>query len=333
MTLDLTRAEVRDYIVEAVDKILSSANIEYVKWDYNRHISDAFSPSLKDQGEFFHRYILGLYDVLRRIFAEKHPEVLLEGCSSGGNRFDLGMLCFAPQIWTSDDTDAAERLEIQRGMYCFYPPSSISNHVSMCPNAQTLRSVALSTRFNVACFGVLGYELDFGELTPEERRQIARQIQFYKKHRNMLQFGRFSRYFPRRGQRESWQMRGKKTVIAGIYNLSYQAAPGADVLKVLEAKKGKRYRIRSVRQHLRIGRFGGLIKHVAPVKLKADGFVLRLADRHFAMTDGQEDYTCSGEALRAGIPLAMQYSGTGYNPDLRILSDWGSSLYVAEEIE
>ena len=332
MVLDLTRAEVRDYIVEAVDKILSSANIEYVKWDYNRHISDAFSPKLADQGEFFHRYILGLYDVLRRIFTEKHPNVLLEGCSSGGNRFDLGMLCFAPQIWTSDDTDAAERLEIQRGMYCFYPPSSISNHVSMCPNAQTLRNVALSTRFNVAAFGVLGYELDFGELTPEERRQIARQIQFYKKHRNMLQFGRFSRYFPKRGQRESWQMRGKKTVIAGIYNLSYHAAPAADVLKVLEAKMGKRYRIRSVRQHLRIGRFGGLIKHVAPVKLKADGFVLRLADRHFAMTDGQEDYTCSGEALRAGIPLAMQYSGTGYSPDLRILGDWGSSLYVVEEM-
>ena len=106
----------------------------------------------------------------------------------------------------------------------------------------------------------------------------------------------------------------------------------ADVLKVLEAKKGKRYRIRSVWQHLRIGRFGGLIKHVAPVKLKADGFVLRLADRHFAMTDGQEDYTCSGEALRAGIPLAMQYSGTGYSPDLRILGDWGSSLYVVEEM-
>jgi alpha-galactosidase len=117
-----------------------------------------------------------------------------------------------------------------------------------------------------------------------------------------------------------------------MYNLTYQAVPGADVLKVLSAKKGKRYRIRSVKQYLRIGRFGGLIKHVAPVKLRADGFVLRLADRHFAMTDGQEDYTCSGEALRAGIPLAMQYSGTGYSPDLRILGDWGSSLYVVEEM-
>jgi alpha-galactosidase len=333
LVLDLTRPEVRDYIVDAVDRILCSANITYVKWDYNRHISDGFSVGLQDQGEFFHRYILGLYEVLRRIFQEKHPGVLLEGCSSGGNRFDLGMLCFAPQIWTSDDTDAAQRLEIQRGMYCFYPPSCISNHVSMCPNAQTLRTTALSTRFNVACFGVLGYELDFAELTPEERRQVARQIEFYKKHRKMLQFGRFSRYFPKRGQRESWQMAGRKTVIAGIYNLRYEAVPPADILKVLDAKKGKIYRLRSVKQSLRIARFGGLIKHVSPVKLRADGCLLRFADRYFAMTDGQEDYTCSGEALRAGISLAMQYSGTGYNPDLRILGDWGSSLYIAEEME
>lgn len=333
LVLDLTRPEVREYIVDSVDRVLCSANITYVKWDYNRHISDVFSPALSQQGQFFHRYILGLYDILRRLFREKHPDILLEGCSSGGNRFDLGMLTFAPQIWTSDDTDATERLQIQRGMYCFYPPSCISNHVSMCPNVQTLRTTALSTRFNVACFGVLGYELDFSELTPEERRQVAGQIQFYKKHRNMLQFGRFHRYFPKRGQRESWQITGKKTIIAGIYNLRYDAIPTPDTLKILSAKKGKRYRLRSIRQYLRISRFGGLIKHVSPVKLRADGLVLRLADRHFAMTDGQEDYTCSGEALRAGIPLAMQYSGTGYSPDLRILGDWGSSLYVAEEME
>jgi alpha-galactosidase len=201
----------------------------------------------------------------------------------------------------------------------------------MCPNAQTLRSVALSTRFNVACFGVLGYELDFGELTPEERRQIARQIQFYKKHRNMLQFGRFSRYFPRRGQRESWQMRGKKTVIAGIYNLSYQAAPGADVLKVLEAKKGKRYRIRSVRQHLRIGRFGGLIKHVAPVSLNPNGAVLRTADRHYTMEDGGQKLTASGCALTSCWPLPQRFTGAGYDKSMRVQGDFGSCVFKIEE--
>ena len=331
LTLDLTRAEVRDYIVDSVDKVLRSANIEYVKWDYNRHISDAFGSTLQNQGEFFHRYILGLYDVLRRIFKEKYPHILLESCSSGGNRFDLGMLCFSPQVWTSDDTDAMERLDIQRGMYCFYPPSSISCHVSMCPNAQTLRNVPLSTRFNVAAFGVMGYELDFGELTPEERRQIKAQIEFYKTYRHTFQFGRFSRYFPKPGQRESWQMAGNEEILAAIYNLSYHAIPTRDTLRILEAKPGKVYRMKSVPQKLRINRFGGLIKHVVPIHLRADGPVLRFADRHFAMTDGPEDYTCSGETLRSGVNLAMQYSGTGYSKELRITGDFGSSLYVVRE--
>ena len=332
MVLDLTRPEVRDYIVGALDAVLSSANIEYVKWDYNRHISDMYSTSLSNQGEFFHRYILGLYEVLRRIFCEKHPKVLLESCSSGGNRFDLGMLCFSPQIWTSDDTDAAERLAIQQGMYCFYPPSTISNHVSMTPNQQTLRTIALSSRFNVAAFGVLGYELDFGELTPNERKQIKAQIAFYKAHRATLQYGHYAHYFPRPGERVSWQMEKGDETIAAIYNLFYYTAPPRDVLRILSAKSGKRYTMKSVKQSLRIARFGSLIKHVSPVAVNSEGVLMRFVDRHFAMTDGQEEYTCSGEAMQAGIPLAMQYSGTGYNPNIRILGDWGSTLYTVTEI-
>lgn len=331
LVLDLTREEVRNYLVGTICKLMHSGKIEYIKWDYNRHISDMYSAGLADQGEFFHRYILGLYDVLHRIFRKKYPTVLLEGCSSGGNRFDLGWLCFAPQIWTSDDTDGRERLEIQRGISCFYPPSTMSNHVSMTPNQQTLRSVPLSTRFNVAAFGVLGYELDFGELTPEERRQIKQQIRFYKEHRQTLQFGKFSRYFPKAGSRESWQMAGEAEIIAGIYNLSYEAAPPRDVLRILDAQKGKRYCFRSVRQQLQISRFGGLVKHILPVKLRSDGKIMEVADRHFSLTDGQEKYICSGESLKSGVHLAMQYSGTGYDPNIRILGDFGSSLYWIEE--
>jgi alpha-galactosidase len=241
------------------------------------------------------------------------------------------MLCYSPQVWTSDDTDARERLDIQRGMYCFYPPSSISCHVSMCPNQQTLRTAPLATRFNVAAFGVLGYELDFGELTPQERQVIKKQIAFYKAHRNTFQYGRFSRYFPKRGQRESWQAAGDGEILASLYNLTYHAIPSRDTLRVLEAKAGKRYRVQSVEQTPRIGSFGGLIKHVLPVKLKADGGIVRFADRHFAMTDGKESYDCSGEALQSGIGLAMQYTGTGYSKELRLTADWGSTLYIARE--
>ena len=333
LVLDLTRQEVRDYIVDSVDAVLKSAHIEYVKWDYNRHISDMYSPTLKNQGEFFHRYILGLYEVLRRIFCEKHPEVLLESCSSGGNRFDLGMLCYSPQIWTSDDTDSLERLDIQRGIFTFYPQSTMSAHVSMTPNQQTLRSAPLSTRFNVAVFGVLGYELDFGELTPNERKQIKEQIAFYKANRALFQYGRLRRYFPKEGERESWQMEKDGKIVAAIYNLTYHTSPGRDILRVLGAETGKTYEMKTVRQYLRIGRFGSLVKHISPVNIRSDGAIMRFIDRHFAMVDGEEHYTCSGEALKVGIPLAMQYSGTGYNPHIRVLGDFGSTMYTYTVVE
>ncbi len=331
LVLDLTRIEVRDYIVDAVSGVLDSAKIEYVKWDYNRHISDMYSTSLKNQGELFHRYILGLYEILRRIFKEKHPEVLLESCSSGGNRFDLGMLCYSPQIWTSDDTDAMERLDIQRGVYTFYPQSTVSAHVSMTPNQQTLRSVPLPTRFNVAAFGILGFELDFGELTPDERREIGRQIEYYKAHRATLQYGRLARYFPS-GERESWQIKGDGEILAAIYNLSYHSSPARDNLRILGAEKGKTYTVKSKPQPLRLGRFGSLIKHISPVSVKSDGALMRFVDRHFSMKDGEENYECSGEALRHGINLAMQYSGTGYDTRLRMLGDFGSTLYTVTEL-
>ena len=332
LVLDLTRADVRDYIVNALDAVLSSAPIDYVKWDYNRHISDMYSLTLKNQGEFFHRYILGLYEVLDRIFCQKHPRVLLEGCSSGGNRFDLGMLCYSPQIWTSDDTDARERIDIQRGILCFYPPSTVSNHVSMTPNQQTLRDAPLSTRFNVATFGVLGYELDFGELTPEERKQIKRQIAFYKAHRKTLQYGRFSRYDPAQ-DRESWQIERGDECVAAIYNLEYHTSPARDTLRVLSAKADKTYTVKTVEQRLRISRFGALIKHVSPVSVKADGALMRFVNKHFSMKDGEESYICSGQGLMSGIPLSMQYSGTGYHSSLRILGDWGSTLYLIQPIK
>lgn len=332
LVLDLTRADVRDYIVNALDAVLSSAPISYVKWDYNRHISDMYSASLQNQGEFFHRYVLGLYEVLDRIFCQKHPKILLESCSSGGNRFDLGMLCYSPQIWTSDDTDARERIDIQKGVYCFYPPSAVSCHVSMTPNQQTLRDAPLSSRFNVATFGVLGYELDFGELTYEERKQIKKQIAFYKSHRKTLQYGRFARHDAGEG-REAWQISRDGECIAAIYNLEYHTSPARDTLRVLGAEKEATYRMQTVTQRLKIARFGSLIKHVFPITLKADGAILRFVNSHFSMKDGEESYTVSGEGLQQGIPLSMQYSGTGYHTSLRILGDFGSTLYLIQKIE
>ena len=333
LVLDLTRKEVREYIVESVDRVLRGANIEYVKWDYNRHISDMYSSTLVQQGEFFHRYILGLYEVLDEIFNKRHPKILFESCSSGGNRFDLGMLCYSPQIWTSDNTDPIERLDIQGGIYNFYPQSTVSAHVSMAPHAQTLRDTPISTRFNVAAFGVLGYELDLSELTPAEMRQIKKQIEFYKANRRVFQYGSLKKVKLKNADEISWQITKDGTTMAGLYQKYKTACPGRDSLVVPHLQADKLYSVTSNEQYLRISRFGGLIKHITPVHLKPDGFILRTANKYFAMKDGAESYTASGAALREGINLAMQYEGSGYDPNLRILGDFGSSLYIIKEID
>jgi len=331
LVLDLTRPEVRKYIIDSVDKVLSGANIEYVKWDYNRHISDMYSATLKQQGEFFHRYILGLYEVLEEIFHKRHPEILFESCSSGGNRFDLGMLCYSPQIWTSDNTDPIERLDIQGGIYNFYPQSTVSAHVSMAPHAQTLRDTPIQTRFNVAAFGVLGYELDFSELTPEERRQVKEQISYYKLHRRTFQYGQLKKVKLKNPEQISWQISDKDNTFAAIYQKCKESCPGRDRLDVPGLDPEKIYTVESRDQFLRISRFGGLIKHITPIHLKPDGFILRTVNKYFAMKDGKENYTASGAELEEGINLAMQYEGSGYDPNLRILGDFGSSLYLIKE--
>ncbi len=331
LVLDLTRKDVRDYIIHSVDKVLSGANIEYVKWDYNRHISDMYSATLKQQGEFFHRYIIGLYEVLREIFHVRHKNILFESCSSGGNRFDLGMLCYSPQIWTSDDTDPIERLDIQGGIYNFYPQSTVSAHVSMAPHSQTLRETPIDTRFNVAAFGVLGYELDFGELTPAEREQVKKQIAFYKSHRRAFQYGKLKKVKLKNPEQISWQITHEGKTLAALYQKCKPSAPDRDRLDVPGLDPDKLYTVESREQYLRIKGFGGLIKHITPVRLNAEGFILRTVDRHFAMKNGAESYTASGAMLSEGINLAMQYSASGYDPNLRILSDFGSSLYVIKE--
>ena len=332
MVLDLTRAEVREYIVDAVDSILNSANIEYVKWDYNRHISDMYSAKLENQGEFYHRYIMGLYEVLDKIFHQKHPNILFESCSSGGNRFDLGMLCYSPQIWTSDDTDPIERLDIQGGVFNFYPPSCVSAHVSMSPNAQTLRNTPISTRFNVASFGVLGYELDFAELTPDELRQVKEQIEFYKAHRRTFQYGKFEFVHVDNPNQISWQTTGDGEIIAGLFQKKTCAFPYRDRLVIPSANPDKEYSVECVKQYLRVKTFGSLIHHILPVRLNADGLIIRTADKLYSLTDGHETYTCYGDILNFGMNLEMQYEGTGYNEKIRLLGDFGSNLYLIKEI-
>lgn len=332
LLLDLTRQEVRDYIVESVGRTLDSARISYVKWDMNRHMSDAYSPLLSNQGEFSHRYIMGLYEVLGRIFTPR-PHILLESCSSGGNRFDLGMLCYSPQIWASDDTDPIERLDIQGGLSYLYPQSTMGAHVSAAPHQQTLRDTPLSTRFNVAAFGVLGYELELKYMTKAELKELRDQIAFYKKHRKMLQYGRFYRFDEHKANKLHWQVSSKdgKEHVVGCFQKLCTASEGYDMLSVHGLEPSARYHLVCKRQSLFVKRLGGLVKHVMPLELDPDGFVLRTANKFFTMPDGAEDFVASGAALMSGVGLNNQFLGTGYNERLHMLGDFGSALYTIKK--
>ncbi|MBQ2278132.1 MAG: alpha-galactosidase, partial [Clostridia bacterium] len=188
--LDMTREDVRDYLFDVMSGVLSSANIAYVKWDFNRNLTEAASATLSAdrQGEMFHRYVLGLYDLLDRI-TTAFPKLLLEGCSSGGGRYDPAMLYYSPQYWTSDDTDAMERLNIQLGTSFVYPASSMSCHVSASPNHQTGRQTSFVTRGNVAMAGAFGYELDLTKLTDEEKELMSKQVDAYHRYYNVINQG------------------------------------------------------------------------------------------------------------------------------------------------
>ena len=331
LLLDLTRKEVRDYIVENVGKTLDSAKISYVKWDMNRHMSDAYSPALSNQGEFAHRYIIGLYEVLDRVFTPRR-HILFESCSSGGNRFDLGMLCYSPQIWASDDTDPVERLNIQSGLSYLYPQSTMGAHVSAAPHQQTLRDTPLSTRFNVAAFGVLGYELELKYMTHAELRELRGQIEFYKAHRKTFQFGRFYRFDERKDNKVHWQVssRDGKEHIVGHFQKLCTASEGPDALCVHDLEPKAKYHLSCKRQSLFIKRLGGLVKHVMPIELDPDGLILRTANKFITMPDGEEDFTASGAALMSGVGLNNQFLGTGYNDKIHMFGDFGSAVYTIE---
>lgn len=329
LVLDLTNPEVRDYIVRSVGGVLDGADIRYVKWDMNRHISDAYSPCLSEQGRFHHAYILGLYDVLRRIFGPR-PHILLESCSSGGNRFDLGMLCFSPQIWVSDDTDPIERLSIQQGLSYLYPLSTMGAHVSDAPHQQTLRDTPLPTRFHAAAFGCLGYEMDLRLLSPAEKREIRSQIAFYRAHARTLQFGRFYRGVPERDGQVRWTcvaQDGSEAVTA-LFQIRAHASPPFDRLRVPGLSPEAAYLVTTRPQHIAIRRFGGLVKHLLPFSPRPDGLLLRIANRLYALPDCVEEYRVHGDALASGILLNNQFTGSYYNRQTRLLGDYGSNLYL-----
>lgn len=192
LVLDFSRKEVVDYIYDSITKVIESGNIEYIKWDMNRSIANVYSSEDKYQGNVYYDYVLGLYDFLERL-NKNYPDILIEGCSGGGGRFDAGMLYYTPQIWCSDNTDAIDRTKIQYGTSFVYPVSAVGAHVSAVPNHQTGRSVSIDTRGVVAMSGSFGYELDLGKVSEAEKNTIKEQIKTFKKEAELIHNGLYYR--------------------------------------------------------------------------------------------------------------------------------------------
>lgn len=229
LVLDYSRSDVREYIYNTLSGILSSVPISYIKWDMNRYLTEIGSASSapEHQSEIAHRYVLGLYELLERL-TSTFPNILFENCSSGGGRFDPGMLYYMPQTWTSDDTDAVERLKIQYGTSLVYPVSSIGAHVSAVPNHQVQRMTSLQMRGDVAMSGNFGYELDLTRFTEEEKRIVKRQVNDYKAIRGLVQQGDLYRLLsPFEGNEAAWMFVSADHTEAIVYYFRILAVPNA----------------------------------------------------------------------------------------------------------
>lgn len=346
--LDLTNEDVQEYIIESMTKVFGSADISYVKWDMNRTFTDIYSKNLpKDrQGEVLHRYYIGLYRCMKEL-TKRFPDILFEGCSAGGNRFDLGILSYFPQIWASDDTDALCRSEIQNNYSYGYPMSTVSAHVSGCPNHQTLRTTSLQTRFNVAAFGVCGYECNFSDMKKEEMEEITEQIKLYKEWREVLQFGDF--------------YRGKNYDVGESNYAGALSASTANELSFTCVSKDKTKAVGLLMQRLvipnspfhkyvakgllpdakyhfynrelkyNIKGFGDLVNTASPIHIKQDSMLHNIVSKFVKMDGEKEEYTLTGEMLmNAGVKLKQAFSATGYSDEVRYYPDFASRIYFMD---
>lgn len=342
--LDLTRAEVQDFIIEKMTQVFSLANITYVKWDMNRNFSDYYSAALsvEQQGEVMHRYQIGLYRCMKEL-TKRFPDILFEGCSSGGNRFDLGILCYFPQIWASDDTDGVQRCEIQTGYSYGYPLSVVSAHVSACPNHQTLRVTPLETRFHVAMFGVLGYECNLCDMKQEERDAIKGQIALYKKWREVLQTGRFYRgrignsakvldYSSQRVTEWTCVSRDKKQAVGFIMQNLCMPNVHTEYYQPTGLDEEVWYHFTNHYQKFNIKDFGDLVNMISPIHIKQESVLHNIIAKFIKLDSEVEDTYAYGDLLmNHGVKLKQAFGGTGYSKEVRTFQDFASRIYFMEE--
>ncbi|MCC8025624.1 MAG: alpha-galactosidase [Clostridium sp.] len=324
--MDLCNPEVTDYLYEALCRIFSSG-VDYVKWDMNRGISDCYSPFLdkERQGETGHRYILGLYALLDRL-TKRFPDILFESCASGGNRADLGILCYMPQFWASDNSDALSRMQIQTNYSYGYPLSVLGCHVSSVPNHQTMRETPISTRYEAAAYGLLGYELDPRKLSHEDLEDIKEQIQHYKKQREWLMNA--SLYRLKSGGEGYYSIlmvsRDRQKASVMTFQEIFRSGRPMYVLRTRGLEEKALYHLRSRAAMMNVKPVSGRM-----VNLSLEGG----HSSTVRMPRETEDYTLYGDFLNeSGIRLKSDFIGHNLDEDTRYYPDYATRLYDLESL-
>lgn len=334
--LDFSNPELVEYMTGQMENVFSSGNIAYVKWDMNRIFSDYYSQMLppERQKEVAHRYMMGLYRMLESL-NKSFPHILFEGCASGGNRFDLGMLCYFPQIWASDDSDALYRVSGQTGYSYGYPMSTVSAHVSDCPNHQTLRRTPLDSRFQVAAFGVLGYECNLCEMSREDVAAIKEQITLYKEWREVLQYGDFYRGRAYDNIYEWTCVSPDKQKAVGFeMQVLFNPNTHFETYTPKGLHPDWKYQFTNRQLKINIKDFGGLINQVIPFHIKPDSFVHNAAAKLVKLPGEKESYIASGRLLMdGGVKLKQGFGATGYAEDIRFTTDFSSRMYFMQTVQ
>ena len=329
--LNLSDPMVRNYLMTSLTAVIEKSNASYVKWDMNRNFSDMYGSNLSpnEMKAFNHRYVLGLYALLSEL-TEAFPNVLFESCSSGGNRFDMGMLYYMPQTWTSDNTDATERVEIQYGTSLIFPTSTMGAHVSGRPSHQVLRTTPIESRFNVAAFGLLGYELDLTKISAFDKRVITKQIEFYKKHRRTLQFGTFYRNgSPFEQNITTWYSINDKEVVLGYYQKLQRPCAQLESIKLNGLDDQTTYAFETRMQFQNVSTFGELINPYIPINIKEGGLIQNFINNRYLYAMEQQSFKLPGDVIKhIGLRMYAQFSGTGIDEHTRFIGDFGSRMYV-----
>ncbi|MDY6093487.1 MAG: alpha-galactosidase, partial [Candidatus Enteromonas sp.] len=327
LLLDLTKKEVRDYVFSMLCATIEEASPDFIKWDFNRCMSD-----MKEGSGYVYRYYLSLYSLLRDL-REKYPHLWMENCASGGSRNDYAMMSFFDHCWVSDNTDHYSRAFIQANMSLLFPHRCLSHHVAAKSSHKMLRKASLETKFDVASFGVLGFELDISRLEPIEAKEIRRQIEYYQEKKSLFQQGRFAVVSRKEDSLFLSVSTDKEAALLEVHGLQL-GYPDHEYLICPNLEPGAIYHYEVRKEDIPYSRFGALVNQVSPISLKEEGYLLHAISRRFAF----ESETFSGEALGEvlsgpGILLPTEWSGGGIGENLAVLGDFGARLYHIRKIE